>query len=181
MSFDDSRASNYHWDFKVDFATVAEYITQVVCWMRVCMLENDDGFSGVDYWTHNILIWDVLPENWGGEATLGFPGSGEKMFNIFSTRRDINPNSEEYKEAYNLVWRLLTKSSLQKITHGKNLTNSVHLGSFWDDNEGADASPGTFGELFRYGTVNFQQTRPEISYVKAPRPKETLKKGLLEP
>jgi hypothetical protein len=181
MSFDDSRASNYHWDFKVPFQTVAEYITQVVCWMRVCMLENDDGFSGVDYWTNNVLIWDVLPENWGGEATLGFPGSGEKMFKIFSTKRDIDPNSSEYKEASNLVWRLLAKSSLQKITHGKGLTNSIHLGVFWDENKGADAKPGTFGELLRYGTVHFQQTRPQISYMEAPRPKETLKKGLLEP
>ena len=181
LSFDDSRASNYHWDFKVDAQTVFEYITQVVCWMRVCMLEESgDGFSGVDYWENNVLIWDVLPENWGGEATLGFAGSGEKMFQLFSLKRDADPNSEEYKEAYNLVWRLLTKSSLQKITHGKSLTNSIHLGVFWDENKGKDAEPGTFGELLRYGTVHFEQTRPEITYVKAPRPPKTMKKALLE-
>jgi hypothetical protein len=145
------------------------------------MLENDDGFSGVDYWMNNVLIWDVLPENWGGEATLGFPGSGEKMFKLFSTHRDIDPTSEQYQEAYTFVWRLLTQSSLQKITHGKNLTNSVHLGVLWDENKGKDAEPGTFAELFRYGTVHFEQTRPEISYVEAPRPQKTLKKGLLEP
>ena len=103
------------------------------------------------------------------------------MFQLFSMKRDADPDSEDYKEAYNLVWRLLTKSSLQKITHGKNLTNSVHLGVFWDENKGTDAEPGTFGELFRYGTVHFEQTRPEIAYVKAPRPPRTMKKGLLEP
>ena len=145
------------------------------------MLENDDGFSGVDYWMNNILIWDVLPENWGGEATLGFPGSGEKMFRLFSVKRDADPNSEEYKEAYKLVWRLLTKSSLQKITHGKNLTNDIHLGVFWDENKGKDVGPGTFAELLRYGTVHFEQTRTEITYIEAPRPQKTLKKGLLEP
>ena len=145
------------------------------------MLEDDDGFSGVDYWMNNVLIWDVLPENWGGEATLGFAGSGEKMFKLFSSKLDADPNSEEYKEAKSLVWRLLTKSSLQKITHGKNLTNSIHLGVYWDENEGQDAGTGTFAELFRYGTVHFEQTRPEISYVQAPRPEKTLNKGLLEP
>jgi hypothetical protein len=182
LSFDDSRASNYHWDFKVPAQTVAEYITQVVCWMRVCMLEEDpsDGFNGVEYWQKNVLIWDVLPENWGGEALLGFPGSGDKMFNLFSVRLDADPNSEEYKQAYALTWRLLTKSSMQKITHGKNLTNSVHLGVLWDEHPGSDCEPGTFAELLRYGTVNFEQTRASIAYEKAPAPAETLKKGLLE-
>ena len=146
------------------------------------MLEDaGDGFSGVDYWTNHVLIWDVLPENWGGEELLGFPGSGEKMFNLFSVKRDADPNGKEYMEASELTWRLLTKSSMQKITHGKNLTNSIHLGVYWDENKGKDSEPGTFAELLRYGTVNFEQTRPEITYVKAPRPPKTMKKGLLEP
>ena len=146
------------------------------------MLEDTgDGFSGADYWQNHVLVFDVLPENWGGEAKLGFPGSGQKMFDLLSLKRDINPTSKEYKEAYNLVWRLLTKSSMQKITHGKHLTNSVHLGVLWDENEGYDSKPGTFAELLRYGTVHFQQTRPEIAYVKAPKPPKTIKKGLLEP
>lgn len=145
------------------------------------MLEDDDGFSGVEYWMNNVLIWDVLPENWGGEATVGFKGSGEKMYRIFATRRDIDTKSQEYKDAYQLSWRLLAESSLQKITHGKNLTDSIHLGVLWDENKGKDAEPGTFGELFRYGTVHFEQTRPEIRYVEAPKPEQTLKKKLLEP
>lgn len=159
-----------------------EYITQVVCWMRVCMLEDmGDRFSGVDYWCNNVLIWDVLQENWGGEATIGFAGSGQKMFDLFSTRRDADPTSEDYKEAYKLVWRLLAQSSLQKITHGKNLTDSIHLGVLWDEHPGTDSASGTFAELLRYGTVHFEQTRSEIRYVTAPRPSQTLKKGLLEP
>lgn len=184
LSFEDSRQSNYHWDFKVSAQTVFEYITQVVCWMRVCMLDAPDkneGFSGVDYWTKHVLIWDVLPENWGGEATVGFKGSGEKMNDLLSTRIDADPESEQYKEAYALTWRLLTKSTLQKITHGKHLTDSVHLGVLWDENEGADCEPGTFAELLRYGAVHFEQTRENIAYEEAPRPPETLKKGLLEP
>lgn len=65
LSFDDSRASKFHWDFKVDAQTVFEYITQVVCWMRICMLSKDegDGFVGTEYWQHNVLIWDVLSES----------------------------------------------------------------------------------------------------------------------
>lgn len=146
------------------------------------MLEDaGDGFSGVDYWTNNVLIWDVLPESWGGEETVGFKGSGQKMYDLLSVRRDADPNSEEYKEAYRLVWRLLTKSTMQKITHGKGLTDSVHLGVLWDENEGKDCEPGTFAELLRFGAVHFEQTRPEITYVKAPRPDPTFQKGVFEP
>ena len=146
------------------------------------MLEHtEDGFSGSDYWQKHVLIWEVLPENWGGEATVGWEGSGQKMYDLLSLRRDADPNTQKYKDAYNLVWRLLTKSSMQKITHGKNLTNSTHLGELWDGNTGKDCEPGTFAELLRYGTVHFRQTRDEIVYAKAPAPPKTLKKGLLEP
>ena len=175
ISFEDSRASNFHWDFKVSAQTVMEYITQVMCWMRLCLMEET-----VDYWLNHVLIFDVLQENWGAEATIGFHGAGEKMFKLLSLKRDIDPESEDYKEAYKLVWRLLAKSSMQKITHGKHLTNDVHLGVLWDENPEKDCEPGTFAELLRYGTLHLEQTRKEIEYVQAPKPPKTMQKGLLE-
>ena len=146
------------------------------------MLEDTGhGFSGANYWQKHVLLFDVLPEDWGGEATLGFLGSGRRMFELLSLRRDSDPDSEEYKQAYKLVWRLLTKSSMQKITRGPDLTSDEQLGALWDRTEGKDSEPGTFVELLRYGSVNFVQTRPEIAYVKAPEPPTTMKKGVLEP
>jgi hypothetical protein len=117
LSFDASRASKFHWDFKVDAKTVMEYITQVLCWQRLCMLEatDDDTFSGVQYWTDHILIWDVLEENWGGEVVLGFPGFGQKALDLLSVRLDGERNSPEYKEAYKLTWHLLSQCSMQKV------------------------------------------------------------------
>lgn len=145
------------------------------------MLEDTgDGFSGVDYWQNHVLVWDALPENWAGEATLGFVGCGQKMFDLLSLSLDTDPDEKKYKEAYDFVWRLLTKSSMQKITHAKGLTVSPHLGVLWDENPGKDCEPRTFGELLRYGTGHFEQTRKEIAYVKAPEPPMTMKKGLLE-
>ncbi|KAK3724774.1 hypothetical protein LTR37_000822 [Vermiconidia calcicola] len=184
LTLDDSRASKFHWEFSVSDQTVFEYVTQVVCWMRICMLEDpgdgrSDAFNGAEYWQKHVLIWDVLPENWGAEETLGFVG--QKVYERLSEKRDADPETEEYKEAYNLTWRLLTKSSMQKITHGKNLTASVHLGTLWDENPGKDCEPGTFAGLLRHGTVHFEQTRPEVAYVEAPKPPETLKKGVFEP
>ena len=159
-----------------------EYISQVLSWQRLCMLENArDGFNTAEYWLNKVLIFDVLQENWGAEATIGFPGS--ILFNALATRLDAPKDSEEYQTGYKLVWRLLTESTIQKITHGKNLTQSPAAGVLWDEpgNEDKDHAPGTFAELLRYGTTHFRQTRESIRYLKAEKPPVTIKKGLLEP
>jgi hypothetical protein len=54
------------------------------------------------------------------------------------------------------------------------------VGSLWDENEGTDCLPGTFGELLRYGGVRFRQTREEVVTTEPKRPKVTMRKGLLE-
>jgi len=178
MGFEESKASNYHWDFKVDPATVMGYVGQVLAWKRLCLLEDTgDGFSGTDYWSEKVLLFDALQEDWGAEATIGF--SGQKLFDVLATR--TNAEGDEFEEAHKMIWRLLTKSSMQKITHGKNLTLSPALGVLWElqESQGKDNEPGTFAELLRYGSVHFEQTRKEIEYVKAERPAQTLKEGLL--
>ena len=182
MGFEDSQASNYHWDFKVEPRTVMEYVGQVIAWRRLCLLEDaGDGFSGTRYWEEKVLLFDALQEDWGAEATIGF--SGQKLFDVLATKTQARPQGEELETAYKTIWRLLTRSSMQKITHGKNLTKSPALGVLWDmdENRGKDNEPGTFAELLRYGSVHFEQKRKGIEYVAAEKPAHTLQKGLLEP
>ncbi|CAA9965193.1 Capsule polysaccharide biosynthesis protein [Pyrenophora teres f. maculata] len=97
---------------------------------------------------------------------------------------DPNENSPEYKKGESLIWKMLAQSVLQKIIHGKGLTHSLHCGTLLDmsENEGKDAEPGTIGELLRYGSVHFEQTR-EMEYIEAPAVKADviIRKGLLEP
>ena len=181
-NFEDSQSANYHLEFKVDPITVMEYIGQVLAWMRVSMLEEPtDGFSGAEYWANKILLFDALSEDLGAEATIEF--NGQDLFDVLATKRTCVPESEEYKKAYKTIRRLLTRSSMQKITHGKNLTKGEALGVLWDEkeNEGKDVEPGSFAELLRYGRVHFQQERSEIEYGTAKKPESTLEKGLLEP
>lgn len=99
------------------------------------------------------------------EGVVGY--KGQDLFNVFTTRLDADPGSEEYKLAEKTTWRLLSESSLQKITHGKNITYSIHCGALMDlpENEGKDQEPGTFGELLRYGSVHLEQTRESMTYV----------------
>ena len=173
---------NYSWEFKVKPTIVMEYIGQVMAWRRLCMLEDpNDGFNGADYYDQKVLLFDSLSEDWGAEATIGF--SGQDLFDVLTTKRDADPQSEQYRTAFKTIWRILTRSSMQKITHGKNLTKAPALGILLDmeENQGKDAAPGTFAELLRYGSVHFEQSRETIEYVKAEKPKERITKGLLEP
>ncbi|KAL3454935.1 hypothetical protein BJX64DRAFT_273246 [Aspergillus heterothallicus] len=174
--------NGFTFDWKVEVTTVLGYITQVLAWNRVARLEDvAGGFSGVDYGMKHVLWFNVLKENWGIEWEIGF--KGENAFNVLATRLDADPESEEYKKAYSIVWRCLAQSSMQKVTHAKNMTETPALGSLWEqmENEGMDAKEGTFAELFRYGATRFRQKREEIAVVQVERPKEIIKKGLYEP
>lgn len=181
-NFDESRASNFHWDFAVGPQTVMEYIAQVLAWARLCKLEEaGDGFSCADYWLNNIMCFDVLQEDWPAEAEIGF--NAAKIFELLSMRRDGDKESEDYKLAEKMVWRLLASSSMQKVTHGKGLVKTLALGALLDspENVGKDCAPGTFFELLRYGSVHFRQKRESIVLMEAKRPSTTMKKGVLEP
>ena len=91
---------------------------------------------------------------------LGFENFGQKMLDILSLRYEPDKieTDPKQKEAYALVWRLLTKSSVQKITGGKGLTHSKNLGALLDDpvNAGKDCGEGTWAEMLRYGSVHFE-------------------------
>ena len=181
VKFEDSQARNFHWEFSVEPRTVMEYIGQVLAWLRLCMLEDPmDGFNGAEYYRNKVLLFDSLSEDWGAEEEIGF--SGQDLFDVLATKRDIDRESEEYRRAYKTVWKMLTQSSMQKITHGKHLIKGLALGSLLDlkENEGKDKEPGTFAELLRYGSVHFEQKREAIKYVKAEMPTYRIKKGLLE-
>ncbi|KAK7022302.1 capsule polysaccharide biosynthesis [Favolaschia claudopus] len=184
LTFEESRASNFNWDFKVDAKTVMEYISQVLCWTRLTMLEEaGDGFSCAEYWEKNVMCFDVLQESWGAESVVGFASGGQGMFNPLSMKVDGDKNAEEYKQAEKMVWRMLAGSSIQKITHGKGLTNNLALGAIWDmpENEGKDCARGTFAELLRYGTVHFRQTRGSVVKLEAKPAQQKMKKGVFEP
>ncbi|KAJ0413896.1 hypothetical protein BJY00DRAFT_319325 [Aspergillus carlsbadensis] len=185
--FADSVDRGFTWEWIVSPITVFEYVTQVIVWKRLSILEDvggsgrEDAFDGVGYAMRKILWFDVLKENWGVASKIGF--KGEDAFNLLKTRLDADPESEEYKKAYEVVWHCLTSCSMEKVTHGKNLTKTPALGSLWDlqEKEGVDGEEGTFAELLRYGATRFRQTREEIAVVQMERPKVTLKKGIYEP
>src|SRR5689334_1146472 len=68
MKFEESQARGFHWDFKVDEATVLGYVGQVMAWVRLSWLqEPNGGFDGVEYWANKVLLFDSLTEDWALE------------------------------------------------------------------------------------------------------------------
>lgn len=180
-SLEDSKEADFKWNWKVDSKTVFEYVAQIVCWARLTHLDDaGDGFSCADYWENNILAIRSLDENWGAESLIGF--EGPKLRDLLALPLDSDPSAPEYAEASKVVWRLLTRSSMQKVAHGKGLTHDLMLGTLWElpGNETADCAPGTFAWLLRQGPLHLRQTRTSIQTVTAPPAKERLRKGVLE-
>jgi hypothetical protein len=184
FNYTEATARGFKWDYDVDELTMLGYIGQVVAWVRLCWLqEPNGGFNGVDYYTKKVLLFDACTEDWPAETVVGF--DGQTLLNVFTTKLDADPESEEYKRAYETAWLMLTKSCLQKIIHGKGLVKTPTLGMLLDmeENKGKDAEPGTFGELIRYGSTHFEQMREKIDYVDPIRPDEKviIHKRLMDP
>lgn len=63
-------------DWKVGLRELMDYASQIAAWHRVASLEDvGDGFSGVDYWTNNMLLLDFF-ETCKPMRFLGHRGEG---------------------------------------------------------------------------------------------------------
>ncbi|KAJ5602269.1 hypothetical protein N7510_011803 [Penicillium lagena] len=171
----------------VDPVVALEYVTQIVCFTRLLCLENNgEGFSGVNYWQKHILAFSALEEDWRGEFITSFVGFGPRAYEALTCSHsgpNADPTSKKYHDAERLIWELLAHASMWKVAHGHRLTHSVQLGTLLDmpENEGKDAAPDTFGELLRYASVHLRQTRDSIVRMPNLRPSETWRKAVLEP
>lgn len=182
------QAAKGAWEVHVPYKTVMEYITQLVCWQRVCMLEDvGDGFSGVDYWMEHVYLFDAVRETVGGDTMVGF--DQQRMFHYLTMRRDdptldsVKRMAEhDYEPAKDLTWYLLTSASMLKISRGPGLTHHKGFGALLDEPENTDkhCDPSTFFGLLRFGSLHFKQKRDGLIAVKPCRPEVTPKKGLTE-
>ncbi|KAF2966452.1 hypothetical protein GQX73_g7128 [Xylaria multiplex] len=173
---------------KASLDKLVEYGLQMVCWLRLCMLEDaGDGFSGADYWVKNVVWIDcprelIRPFHDESTDTPAF-WRNQEIFDQLATKRDEATDSVEYKAAEAMVWKQLTESSMLKIGTIKGMVSWVSLSTLWNmpENLGKDCAPGTFGELLRRVPLHFRQTRKGIVTREVTRAPVTFKKGVLEP
>ena len=166
-----AKEERYKFDYDVPLTEIMEYISQVLSWMRICLLDSPEkdpqGFRGRQYWEEKVLLIDSLDETWRAEELKKF--DTRKIFDLLATRFE-DPDTARVEEAKTLVWTLLEQTSMQKVYHGKKLLKTPAIGQLWDrsENEDADCAEGTFAALLRYGSVFFEQTR-DVPIVKAPK------------
>ncbi|KAK6332887.1 hypothetical protein TWF696_002906 [Orbilia brochopaga] len=182
IDFSEARNHGFNVEFNVEPDKVVEYVAQIIVWVRLCMINGGAKIGELNwsrYAKDRVLWFDAVAEVFGAESVVDF--RGQKVFDALTTRMDADEESEEYRLAYQAIWRMLTKSSMQKVMHGKGHTETPALGVLLDlpENEGRDREPGTFAELLRYGSVHFEQTR-EMEYADYQRPADIWDKGIFE-
>ena len=180
FDFNDPRSAEFKWAIEVDNITIFEYAAQVLCFLRLTLIEGSevDEFNGAEHWASKVFAYDSLQECFAAERATNF--SGEKIYQALSTKLDADPHSAEFRLAYDMTWGLLANSSMMKVTRGSGLSVGQHLGAIWDQDPDADIRPGTFAELLRYGSIHFKQTREGISQMESRAPVKTFAKGALE-
>lgn len=172
--------SYFNMEYTTDEMAQVDYFGQNLSFLRICYLQDpNDGFNGPEYMATKVLVGDCRSESFSAEHFVKFAEG--KTFDILATRLDADPQSPEYQLAYKTVWRMLTRASMQKVTRIRSISMVKQLGTLWDEAGDADAAPGTFAELLRYGAVHLEQTRVGLDAMKVPRPPMIIRKGLLEP
>ncbi|KAJ4293254.1 hypothetical protein N0V90_008536 [Kalmusia sp. IMI 367209] len=169
------------WDF-TDPVTILEYVGQILAFQRMCWLDkaDEEGFNCARYWAKHVLTWNAMEENWAADVMMRRVGPHPRIMELLATPRDTK--ERDYEEARELTWRLLTRSSMMKVTSVQGMTRTPHLGVLWglSENAGKDCAEGTFAELLRYGSVHFEQKREAIEYFEPGMLDVVVNKTLLE-
>lgn len=171
----------FQLDFKVPPKTLLGFVAQIASWARLCMIEEPSGgFNGRQYYQTHVMLFDAINETSRERLLPGF--SGADFFQVLRTDVTANPWSAQYQRAYQLVWSILTKSSMQIVPHAKGLTSSPQLGVYLDQkgNENVDVDATSFFALLRHGSVHFEQLRSAIDMHVIEASSAIIRKGILE-
>lgn len=55
-------------------------------------------------------MFSSRPETLAARQVVGWAGGGPRLMELLGVKLDTDPESEQYKEAYKMVWRLLSIS-----------------------------------------------------------------------
>jgi hypothetical protein len=149
--------AGFRWKWDAPPQQIMEYIAQIQAWNVVALADQPppDAFDGLEYFNEHVLKFDALTEDWPAETIVGW--EGKDLFDLFSTPLDADPGSEAHKKAYEVVWKMLTTASMQKITRGGGLSDGDHFGTLLDKWVKDEQAPRTFFDLLRHGSVHFEQ------------------------
>ncbi|KAI8953403.1 hypothetical protein F4801DRAFT_588314 [Xylaria longipes] len=146
------------WEFKDKVLQMSDYVAQMLVGDRTKnLLDVSTGWNGREFWENKIFMVEGIFNGILGAIKTDY--DGYKQAELFTTRLD-EPDEEKRKAAEAFVLEVLEKSHMYKVYHNSAgglpaLGDVVKKDGFKD----ATQRPGTFGELYRHGTVHWESRR----------------------
>ncbi|KAH7366947.1 hypothetical protein B0T11DRAFT_251948 [Plectosphaerella cucumerina] len=146
------------WDFADKVVHMSDYVAQMLVGDRTKnLLDVRTGWNGREYFENKVFLVEGIRNGILGAIRTAY--DGKRQVDLFTTPLD-DPSPEKRAAAEKFVVEVLEESHMYKVYHNSAgglpaLGDLVKKREFWD----ADHRPGTYGELYRYGTVHWASTR----------------------
>ncbi|KAM5357036.1 hypothetical protein ACJZ2D_016675 [Fusarium nematophilum] len=146
------------WNFEDKVKEMSDYVSQMLIGDRTRnLLDVNTGWNGREFFETKAFMVEGIYNGVLGAIRTDF--DGHKQVELLTTRLD-EPDLKKRKEAESFVVEMLEKSHMYKVYHNS-AGGLPALGDLVKKKEFADVDhrPGTFGEMYRYGTVHWEATR----------------------
>ncbi|KAF5677344.1 capsule polysaccharide biosynthesis protein [Fusarium heterosporum] len=137
---------------------MTDYVAQMVIGDRTKnLLDVNDGWNGREFWEKKVYQVEGIQNGILGALRTNL--DGQKQADYFTTRLD-EPDLEKRAAAEEFIIEMLEKSVMYKVWHNS-MGDNPALGDLVKKKGLEDIThrPGTFGELYRYGTVHWESAR----------------------
>ncbi|KAI1827734.1 hypothetical protein F4861DRAFT_492351 [Xylaria intraflava] len=146
------------WAFGDKVLEMSDYVAHMLLGDRTKnLLDVSTGWNGREFWETRVFMVEGILNGILGAIRTGY--DGYRQAELFTTPLD-DPDEDRRRAAEDFVVEVLEKSHMYKVYHNSAgglpaLGDVVKREGFLD----ADHRPGTYGELYRYGTVHWEPTR----------------------
>ncbi|KAJ3551407.1 hypothetical protein NPX13_g11368 [Xylaria arbuscula] len=162
------------WGFGDKVYEMSDYVAQMLLGDRTKnLLDVSTGWDGREFWENKVFMVEGIRNGILGAILTEY--DGYKQAELFTTALD-EPDEEKRKAAEAFVVEVLENSHMYKVYHNSAgglpaLGDVIKKDGFKD----ADHRPGTFGELYRYGTVHWEPTREVDRLIPQPTGEELIR------
>ncbi|KAF5251852.1 hypothetical protein FANTH_3034 [Fusarium anthophilum] len=140
---------------------MTDYVSQMVIGDRTRnLVDVTTGFNGREFWENKVFMVEGIRNGILGALKTNL--DGQKQADYFLTPLDES-DLDKRIEAEAFMVEMLEESHMYKMYHNS-MGDRPALGDLIKKKENYDITycPGTFGELYRYGTVHWEPTREVV-------------------
>ncbi|KAF4952237.1 hypothetical protein FSARC_12702 [Fusarium sarcochroum] len=137
---------------------MSDYVSQMIIGDRTRnLIDVTNGWNGREFWENKVFMVEGIENGILGALKTNLDGL--KQAEYFTTRLD-EPDLEKRARAEEFMVEMLENSHMYKMYHNS-MGERPALGDLVKKKDSRDITfrPGTFGELYRYGTVHWESTR----------------------